>query len=230
MWPDHVPAGVEVLPVQLAGRGWRLREAPSTDLGRIASDLAVAIARLGDEPVAVFGHSMGSWLGLEVVRRLEALGRAPVCLIASGRQTPLVGNTQPPMSHLDDVMFVEEVQRRYGGIPQELLREREMLALLLPALRADIAALEKYERVEAPIETPIHAVVGAVDPVVSADEIAGWAAETRGAFSMRTFGGGHFFFQPDPRPLIDWLCGVLERGLGGSLQGNGVPAMAMATR
>jgi len=214
MWPDHVSADIEVLPVQLAGRGWRLREAPVADLGRIAGDLAEVIAGLGDTPFAVFGHSMGSWLGLEVVRRLEALGRSPLFLIASGRQAPVVGNTQPPMSHLDDGMFVDEVQRRYGGIPQDLLKEREMLALLLPALRADIAALEKYERVEAPVAAPIHAIVGATDPVVAADEITGWAQETRGAFMMRTFRGGHFFFQPDPRPLLEWVCGVFERALG----------------
>lgn len=214
LWPDHVHGDLDILSVQLAGRGWRLREAPSTDLGRVANEVALAIAALDEVPFGIFGHSMGSWLGLEVVRRLEILGRAPVCLFASGRQAPILGNTQPPMSHLDDDMFVHEVQRRYGGIPAELLREREMLSLLLPALRADMAALEKYERVGTPVRTPIHAMVGASDPVVSADQMAGWAQETTGGFTMRTFRGGHFYFQPDPQPLLDVLSGFMAAGIG----------------
>jgi len=228
MWPDHMPTGIEILPVQLAGRGWRLREAPTADLARTAGEVALAIAALGDVPFAIFGHSMGSWLGLEVVRRLEVLGRAPVCLFASGRQAPRAGCTQPPMSHLDDAAFVEEVQTRYGGIPPELLKEREMLALLLPALRADIAALERYERVPEPVATPIHAMVGATDPVVPAELISGWAEETTGAFTMRTFRGGHFYFQPDARPLLSVLTETLERELADVVRGANAPEMEVA--
>src|SRR5690606_33281021 len=114
------------------GRGWRLREAPVRQMDALATQVAEAIAPLAEDvPIALFGHSMGAWLGLEVVRRLEASGHRPVRYFASGRQAPGLGCTQPRMSHLSDGDFVGEVQSRYGGIPAEILGEPELLALLL---------------------------------------------------------------------------------------------------
>lgn len=203
-WAVQLAPEVEVLSAQLAGRGWRLRDRPVTDLGQLAGELAGAIAGEREGPFAVFGHSMGAWLGLEVVRRLESLGRRPVCFFASGRQAPVLGCTQPLMSHLSDADFVSEVQTRYGGIPTEILSEPELLALLLPALRADIALLEGYSHRPAnPVSTPIHALVGERDAVVAVDEMAPWASETTGGFDITTLRGGHFYFQPDAGELMD---------------------------
>lgn len=201
-WGNAIGADVEVLSVQLPGRGWRLREAPARDLKGLAAEVADAIAARADRPFAVFGHSMGAWLGLEVVRRLEASGRIPLRFFASGRQAPSHGCTQPPMAHLDDEAFVGEVQMRYGGIPPEVLGERELLALLLPALRADIELLEKHEHDARPIRTPIHALVGNADPVVSRQEMEAWAQESAAGFLLTELAGGHFYFQDDAAPLL----------------------------
>lgn len=209
-WRGALGADVEVLSAQLAGRGWRLREAPVTALGELAEQLAAAIAERADLPFAVFGHSMGAWVGLEVVRRLEAAGLEPLAFFASGRQAPGLGCTQPLMAHLDDVGFVEEVQTRYGGIPAEVMAEPELLELLLPALRADIGLLERYQhRPSDRIATPIHALVGANDSVVSVDEVRGWADETAGGFELTVMAGGHFYFQPDAGALLDVIEGRL---------------------
>lgn len=202
-WRDLLPADIEVLPVQLAGRGWRMRETPVSDVHRLAGEIASAMQPLLDRPFAVFGHSMGSWLGLEVLRRLEEWGHRAECFFASGRQAPSLGSTQGPMTHLDDDGFVGEVQLRYGGIPAEILSEPDVLALLLPALRADIAALEHYRYAPGPrLHSPIVALVGNRDHLVPATHLAPWALETSGPFSVHTLAGGHFYFQPDPRELL----------------------------
>jgi surfactin synthase thioesterase subunit len=156
-----------------------------------------------ERPFAIFGHSMGSWLGLEVVRRLEASGEQADCLFASGRQAPSLGCTQPPMAYLGDADFVHEVQTRYGGIPDEILAEPDLLALLLPALRADIAALENYEYAAGqPVDTPIVAIVGKSDSIVPVEHVAPWREETRGRFAMHALTGGHFYFQEHPGALL----------------------------
>lgn len=205
-WMAGLPAEVELVSVQLPGRGWRLREPPLRDLSVAADEIAEAIAQMDDLPFAVFGHSMGAWLGLEVVRRLEASGRMPLRFFASGRQAPGLGSTQPPLSHLTDEEFIAEVQRRYGGIPHEILAERDLLALLLPSLRADIAMLEAHvHRPRRPISTPLHAIVGDSDALVSAEEMAPWAEEVAGDFEVSILDGGHFYFQPDAGPLLNLL-------------------------
>ena len=211
-WMTGLPDEVELVSVQLPGRGWRLREAPLRDLQTTADLIAEEIAAMDDLPFAVFGHSMGAWLGLEVVRRLESAGRAPLRFFASGRQAPGLGSTQPPLSHLTDEEFILEVQRRYGGIPAEILAERDLLALLLPSLRADIAMLEAHQhRSGRPLRTPLHAIVGDSDSLVSVGEMAPWAEEAAGEFEVSILEGGHFYFQPDPRPLLELLRGHLLR-------------------
>ena len=209
-WVAGLPAEVELVSVQLPGRGWRLREPPLRDLAIAADQIADAIAEMDDLPFAIFGHSMGAWLGLEVVRRLEATGRVPLRFFASGRQAPGLGSTQPPLAHLTDEEFIAEVQRRYGGIPREILAERDLLALLLPSLRADIAMLEAHiHRAGRPISTPLHAIVGDADSLVSAEEMAPWAEEAAGGFEVSILEGGHFYFQPNAGPLLDLLRGHL---------------------
>ena len=203
-WSGLLGPSVEVLSTQLPGRGWRLREAPVRELNTLADQVADAIVARADRPFAVFGHSMGVWLGLEVVRRLEAVGRSPLLFFASGRQAPSHGCTQPPMAHLDDDAFVGEVQTRYGGIPPELLTEQELLALLLPALRADIELLEAHEHApERPLRKRQNRQVREARRARSerAGEVLREIAGDRGN-RLTVVRGGHFYFQDDPSPLL----------------------------
>lgn len=214
-WGRAVDETIEVHAVQLPGRGWRLREAPETDLLALSGAIADAIEPLADRPVALFGHSMGSWIALQVARDLEDRGRTPALLFASGRQGPSVGHTRPPLSHLDDDAFVARIQETYGGIPEPILGDPDILALLLPSLRADITLLEQYRhRPPGPVSCPIVAVGGESDPLVEPDGLARWAPETRGPFEVRTFAGGHFYFQPHPDRLLRFIERSIEDAAG----------------
>jgi medium-chain acyl-[acyl-carrier-protein] hydrolase len=201
-WPGLLPADVEVLPVQLPGRGWRVREAAVSDLRRLAEMLAGELGTREELPTAIFGHSMGSWLGLELARHLEAEGRGPIRLFASSRQAPSLGCTQGRISHLDDDRFLAAMKARYQAVPPEIENDREMLALLLPGLRADMAALESHVHRPAAVRCPITAFLGESDHAVPVEQMAPWAAETTGSFRVTTFRGGHFYFAADPKPVI----------------------------
>jgi len=214
-WGREADESIEVRGVQLPGRGWRLREPPETDMGRLASSIADAIEKVADRPFALFGHSMGSWVALQVTRELERRGRSPVVLFASGRQAPSIGPTRPPLSHLDDEAFVAEIQETYGGIPPQILDDPDILDLLLPSLRADIALLEGYRhRAGLPVSCPLVAVAGEDDSVVDRAHLPRWGEETRDSFEMRTFPGGHFYFQPRFEPLLRFLEERIQHAAG----------------
>lgn len=218
-WGRRLSDTLELHAVQLPGRGWRLREAPSRSLEGLALRIADAIVPLADRPIVLFGHSMGAWLALLVARSLERRGIEPVALLVSGRQAPSLGCVHPPLSHLDDDQFVNEVQRRYGGIPAVIRADPDLLELLLPALRADLESLERYSHTAGPqLHCPVVALGGADDALVPVDALAAWAEETTARFEVETFPGGHFYFQDDPRPLLDF---IERRFAGGVLVPSG---------
>jgi medium-chain acyl-[acyl-carrier-protein] hydrolase len=86
--------------------------------------------------------------------------------------------------------------RDVGGVPPSALEDEEFFELLLPTLRADFAAFERYQyRPQPPLDIDIHAIVGQDDPYVPASVLQGWKQQTTGEFALRSFAGGHFFLR-----------------------------------
>jgi medium-chain acyl-[acyl-carrier-protein] hydrolase len=212
-WEDGLPADLEASPVQLPGRGARFREPSFRRLGELVPALADGLAPLLDRPFALFGHSMGAVVAFELVRELRRRGApAPVLLAVSGRQAPRRPEPEPPFAHLPDAEFLEEVRRRYDGIPPEVLAERELLHLLLPALRADVEALEGYVyRADAPLACAISCFGGEDDPHVTVADLEAWRDETSARVTVRRFPGGHFFVESARGEVLGALAGDLAR-------------------
>lgn len=210
-WSERLPDWVELSVLQLPGRGSRFRDVCCHSLDEAARHAADDVAGLDDRPLAIFGHSLGALLGFEAARYLTHLGRPPVCLFTSARPAPALGDRNTPIAGLSDAEFVAEVLRRYDGIPAAVLQDPDLLALLLPSLRADIAMLEGYRyRAGAPLPCPIVSFGGDQDPHATVSELQSWSAETGGGHRVHVLPGGHFFLQTAAQALI----AIVETELG----------------
>ncbi|HWK89893.1 MAG TPA: thioesterase domain-containing protein, partial [Longimicrobium sp.] len=216
-WADALPPEVEVCLVQLPGRENRIREAPFDRLEPLVEALAEAVQPFLTLPFALFGHSNGALIGFELARTLRARGQpGPVHLFASGRRAPDAGQLRAPTAHLPDIAFLDTL-RELGGIPDALVEHPELLQLLLPTLRADVALNEAYVFTdEAPLACPITGYAGDLDPRAAPAEMEGWARHTSAGFALRRFAGGHFFPQTHRAEVLRALSadlGSLVRGL-----------------
>lgn len=191
-WWQVLPADVELLVAQLPGRGARIGEPPLTRVEPLVEALSRDLADLEPLPYAVIGHSFGSVLGYELTRVMEQKGLAPTLLAVSARQPPCFPS-EPPFAHLRSDAELLEHLRDIGGMVPRLMTRADLVQPTLRAVRADLEAMERYERPLSGTGVPVLALGAVDDPVVIAERLHLWSLETTGGFSRLMFTGGHFY-------------------------------------
>ncbi len=210
-WPDALPPGVEVCPVQLPGRGSRLHEAGIRQMPQLVSAVAEAIDPFLGKPFAFFGHSMGAVVAFELSRLLRRLhGLRPTHLFVSGHSAPQVPNRHERTYDLPESEFIEEL-RRLNGTPREVLEHPELMELMIPTLRTDFEVCQTYSYAPGPpLDCPITAFVGSDDEVGYEDQEA-WREQTVSHFSLHTLPGDHFFIHASEAHLLRMLSQELRQ-------------------
>lgn len=203
-WQERLPPTVEVRPVQLPGRGMRMRETPINQMPALVEATAAALLPFLDRPFAFFGHSMGALISFELVRRFRReQGISPVHLFLSGRRAPQLPHTEPMTYNLPEPEFLNEL-RRLKGTPPEMLENAELMQLMLPLLRADFEVCETYTYAdEPPLECPMTVFGGIQDLDVNRTHLEAWREQTSAPFSLRMLPGDHFFLQSS-KDLLLW--------------------------
>ncbi|MET7595881.1 thioesterase II family protein [Streptomyces sp. NPDC005496] len=208
-WRGPLPAAfpgtaVELCAAQYPGHGDRLAEPPSEGVGPIADEIVADLAGLPPADLVLFGHSFGSAVACEVARRCPGAGLRVVLLVASSAWAPGDPLRNPRDEHLlpDEELWARLVA--LGGIDPVLADEAEVRDLMLPALRADIAAHERYlgcpDRVS--LTCDIHACMARDDPLVPVRAGRHWGRLTTGDTGVGIWAGGHFHAYEQPALLL----------------------------
>jgi medium-chain acyl-[acyl-carrier-protein] hydrolase len=219
-WIDQLPPEVrreiEVCSIHLPGRDCNHSEPLFHELSPLLDVLDTVIASYPDLPYAFFGHSMGALISFELARQLRRRGiPGPIHLTVCGHRAPHLEDPHVAIHKMPDAEFRAKL-REFGGTPEAVLQDDELMELLTSVLRADFAVCESYSyTAEEPLDCSITAFGGNDDAKVSRDELSAWRAQTTSSFSLRMFPGGHFFLQSAQvlflRVLAQDLKDVLRR-------------------
>ncbi len=202
-WPKLLPPDIDVRVPCLPGRDARFDESPATQMGPLASSLARDILATTDLPYAIFGHSMGAFIAFDVAHELAALGRPPSHLFVSAQRGPALPYRGQPIFTLPDEEFLAGVVARYQNIPQPVLEQKDLMAVLLRTLRGDFTLTEDYRyRAAGRLSCPITVFGGEDDISLLPEELEAWADETTGVFRRHTLRGGHFFLNDRRTELL----------------------------
>lgn len=205
-WAGELSMAAEVCALQLPGRESRIGEPAFDRIGPLVEEIARAILPYLDRPFIFYGHSMGAKVGFELTRLLRReLGLLPSHLFVAGCRAPHLPPRRLPIHGLPDPEFVEEL-RRLNGTPAEVLAYDDLMRLMMPMLRADIAICDTYRYSPAPpLDCPITAFGGLQDPDVCRQDLEDWRGHTNAAFALRMFPGGHFFHNDSGALLLGAL-------------------------
>jgi medium-chain acyl-[acyl-carrier-protein] hydrolase len=161
-----------------------------------------------DRPYILYGYSVGALIAFELARALRRQNFDPaISLYALARPAPHLAQTRDPLHQLPDEMFVAELTRRFNGMSPVILQDRELMELLLPALRADVTALETYVyQPEAPLDCLIRAFGGSLDSTTTEDELQAWRLHTKSSFDLEIFPGDHFFIRSNQQSIFQAIA------------------------
>jgi medium-chain acyl-[acyl-carrier-protein] hydrolase len=217
-WVEALPDTVEVCAVNLPGRGNRWSEAPYTRMPVLVKDLVPAMTPLLNKPFALYGHSLGALLAFETARELRrGMWPGPAHLFVAGCDAPHALQQSEPVHALADAEFVEWLQHQ-NGTPKEVLRNREIMRLMLPVLRADFEVWETYAYTDAPpLACPITAFGGEQDPITRPEGLDAWQSHTTRRFAWRMFPGDHFFPRVRRTELLEEIGRILSELMGHKL-------------
>jgi medium-chain acyl-[acyl-carrier-protein] hydrolase len=216
LWKNFLPTALDIFPIQLPGRENRFREAPLTQILRMAEILARELQPYLDRPYILYGYSLGALIAFELARQLRREKVTPaVALYALARPAPHLAQSRSPLHQLPDDAFLIELTSRFNGMSSAILQDRELMELLLPALRADITALETYVyQAEAPLDCPICAFGGNLDATAKEDSLRPWQLHTSRSFELKILQGDHFFFRNNQQSILQSISAQIPEARG----------------
>lgn len=190
-WCRYFGSEIEVVTVELPGRGGRIDEQPLLRLTPLVEELASVLPL--DRRFALFGHSMGALVSFELAHALSARKVRPEILFASSYRAPHLPSRFAPRHAMPDARLIEEI-REMGGTPAEVIANPELRSMLLRQLRSDLEAAETHVVAERPpLDSPIRVFGGLADAAITVAELEGWRRHTSRDYRLRMFEGNHFY-------------------------------------
>ncbi|RJE85176.1 thioesterase [Paenibacillus sp. 1011MAR3C5] len=211
-WPAALSPEIEVVAIQLPGRGNRFMDKPVGDLDAIIKPmLATLTPYLEDKPFVLFGHSMGAMLAYESAKRLEsALPGRLKHLFASAFRSVQLPRTDHGRYLLSNAELKEEL-RKLNGTPEALLQNDELMELYLPTIRADMQLCDTYSyEASSPLGCGLTVFGGVSDSDIPQEDLQAWESQAGEAFELHMLPGDHFFIHSESRQLLQLLARKLE--------------------
>lgn len=204
----HLQDYCQVLAIEPPGHGTN-RLPLVENLEKLVDKYIEELVPILGKSFALFGHSMGGLVAYRAAQKLERRGIFPQAIFISAVQPPQARYEN--VTDLEDEAFLDYVIS-IGGIPSELLQEKEFLSFFLPAFRADFKALETFEHTDRTLlQSPVHIFNGEQDEKC-AKEAFGWKKWAH-RVRFHQFQGGHMFLLSETEEVAKTVQWILTRSI-----------------
>lgn len=213
-WMNLLKNEIEIIPLELPGRGPREGEVSCRSIEDIVQDSFVIIqSHLQDDENAygLWGHSMGGLIVYELGRKIiESNIRKPRNIIITGRKPFGTTASIRPVHKLSDQNFIDEIIS-LNGTPKEVFEDKNLREYFLPILRHDFEMLYNYEFAEKPLDFDIPlTVIKGNEERYSFSELCKWNEFTSADCDILSLPGDHFFINNNVEEMTKIIRSVLN--------------------
>lgn len=211
-WKQYLDDRIELIPIELAGRGKRIHEPLYSDVPAVIHDVYEIVGKIiNGDPFALFGHSMGGMISYQLYQKLrEKDHQTPIHVFFSGRSAPHIKRPDEKKYHLlEEEDFKKEVIN-LGGTPPEFFDFPELLEVFLPLLKNDfkLAETDIHNGEIHPLDCNITVFLGK-DEDLNTEQCDGWKKHTNKLCSIHYFEGEHFFLHEETEQIVRLINNVL---------------------
>ena len=205
-WRQYLQENIEIIPVQLSGRGDRYTDKPYNNFGEMADEGYNYIINnvKGNDKFAFFGHSMGSWIVYEICRRIRntEFEKNLMHVFFSANRAPFYNHKEKQIHTLPTDEFISEILKLGGG-KREILENKEFGTIFIDILRKDYTLIEEYScaRNDLLFDCSISIFNGIQDNIPYEGLLA-WNECTKRDMKLFNFQGNHFFIDSDKENVV----------------------------
>lgn len=209
-WRKYIDSCIEIVPVELSGRGKRFNEPLYDNINDVVDDMYHILKESINGPYALFGHSMGSVIAYDLAYRISNSDLPnPEYLFLSGRKPPHIEKREKIIHTLPDEEFKNEIINM-GGTEKEVFENKQLLELFLPIMRSDFRIVENYRYMEkSPLDIKIIGLYGDEEDI-DYSEAKEWSIHTRKDCRIFEMKGNHFFINDSTKEIVNILNNVLK--------------------
>lgn len=212
-WRAKFPDWINPVPLHLPARGIRQQMAPMHRWEPLIDLLMADVAPHLDRPFAIFGHSMGALIAVELAHAIRArLQQTPILLCASACEAPSRRQWNDSWLSCSREDLLAELEGLNGTLG-DLLANEEFMDLVLPVIRADFHLCGTYRRRDrAPLASQLLVLAGRRDKPHLCDPelLRSWSSEVSGVCRTGILDGDHFFINSHQQEVVDRLVAALS--------------------
>ncbi|WP_057460796.1 MULTISPECIES: alpha/beta fold hydrolase [unclassified Pseudovibrio] len=220
-WRPKLNEGTRLVPLELAGRGMRMREPLYQSVEEAVSDLYEKLVKeRKSSSYVIFGHSVGGLLTFELTQKILAKGEIepPSHLFFSACRPPHSAHDEEVVHTLPNDRFMEKIFA-LGGTSIDVLSNPSLMEMFLPIIRADYRLYETYVYPgnTRKLPCPVTILSGDLDKLATPECLTEWQVHAPYGFQHKVLQDtGHFFVEDrldDTIASVNTVLSAVDEGL-----------------
>ena len=213
---DLIDKKIDVIPVEYPGRGIRAKEPLCESLSDLLGD-AISYCkkrRIESIPYAVFGYSMGTLLGYEMLVRRELSGELKHFFVAAevAPQTRALELRQEK-NPSDEIVL--QRAKELGGLNEKLLKNKRFADIYLKPMISDYKHFFEYRFKDDFKKIECNATFFYCEKDTAIYDVQKWEQLISGEFEYYEMGDDHFFINA----LYEEMASIINDKLTSYLKG-----------